>query len=56
MVGGGERSNSVLPNPSLDDDGFVQQRERPGEPTPSQKGRNGGEASVAHLDARYSDS
>ena len=55
-VGGGGRSNAVLPNPSLKDGGSVRWRERSGEPTSSQKGIDGGEASVAHRGARYSDS
>ena len=55
MVRGSGKSNGVLLNPSLDNSGSVRRHERSGEHTPSQKGRDGGEASIAHCGVRYSD-
>ena len=55
MVRGSEKFNGVLLNPSLDDGGSVRRHERFGEPTPSRKGRDGGDASVAHRGVRPTD-
>ena len=55
VVRGSRKSNGVLLNPSLDDGGSVWRRKRSGKPTLSQKGTDGGEASVAHCGVRYND-
>ena len=55
MVGGGRKSNGVLPNPSLKDGGSVWRCERSSEPMSSWKGRDGEEALVAYRGACYSD-